>query len=173
MSPGGPSAPMSASGLKAAFVLAARHVAEVPIAEVSKPTALPLETEIHPRPTSQQAPVEPAPNQAALGRDVMREVQARLRSFGFNSGPVDETGGPMTDGAVMHYQQDRGQPQTGKVDSQLLEQLRQDPAPQIAQRAARPDARATRSPGPQRSDHFEPVRVAGNRLGQWLESRTR
>jgi hypothetical protein len=36
-----------------------------------------------------------------------------------------------------------------------LEQLRQDPAPQIALRAARPDARTTRSPGPRRSDPFE------------------
>jgi hypothetical protein len=73
----------------------------------------------------------------------------------------------------MHYQQDRGQPQTGTVDRELLEQLRQGPAPQIAQRAARPDARATRSPGARRSDPFEPVRAAGNRLGQWLESLTR
>jgi CheY-like chemotaxis protein len=130
-------------------------------------------TEPAPATTSQQVPVEPAPNPAPLQRGEVREVQARLRSFGFNPGPVDGTGGPMTDGAVMRYQQDRGQPQTGKVDGQLLEQLRQDPAPQIAQRVARPDARATRSPGARRSDPFEPVRVAGNRLGQWLESLTR
>jgi hypothetical protein len=38
----------------------------------------------------------------------------------------------------MNYQLNRAQLQTGKVDGQLLEQLRQDPAPQIAQRAARP-----------------------------------
>jgi peptidoglycan hydrolase-like protein with peptidoglycan-binding domain len=79
----------------------------------------------------------------------------------------------MTEGAVMHYQQNRGQPQTGKVDRELLEQLRQDPAPQVAQPAARPVARATTSPGARRSDPFEPVRTAGNRIGRWLESLTR
>jgi len=108
-----------------------------------------------------------------LGRDDVREVQARLQSFGFNPGSVDGVLGAMTEGAVMHYQQARGQPQTGTVDRSLLEQLRQDPAPQLAQRAARPDARSTRSPGVRRSDPFEPVRTAGNRLGQWLESLTR
>jgi hypothetical protein len=123
--------------------------------------------------TSQQGPVEPAPNPAPLQLDEVREVQARLRSFGFNPGPLDGTPGRATEGAVVNYQQNRAQLQTGKVDGQLLEQLRQDPAPQIAQRAARPDARATRSRGARRSDPFEPVRVAGNRLGQWLESLTR
>ncbi len=122
---------------------------------------------------SQQAPVEPAPNQTPLQRDEAREVQARLRSFGFNPGRVDGVPGAMTEGAVMHYQQDRGQPQTGKVDRELLEQLRQDPAPQIVQRAAGPYARPTRSPGARRSDPFEPVRAAGNSLGKWLESLTR
>jgi hypothetical protein len=83
----------------------------------------------------------------------------------------------MTAAAVMRYQQAKGQSQTGTVDRELLEQLRQDPAPQVvqqvAQRAATPGARATRSPGPRRSDPFEPVRAAGNRLGRWLESRLR
>ena len=119
---------------------------------------------------SEPSPVESAPNAAPLRRDEMREVQARLRSFGFNPGPVDGAPGAMTEGAVMHYQQNRGQPQTGKVDRELLEQLRQDPAPQLVQRAAGPYARPTRSPGPRRSDPFEPVRAAGNRLGQWLDS---
>jgi CheY-like chemotaxis protein len=132
-----------------------------------------VRTQPAPATGSQQAPVEPAPNQSPLRRDEVREVQARLRSFGFNPGSVDGAPGATTEGAVMHYQQDRGQPQTGTVDRELLEQLRQGPAPQIAQRAARPDARATRSPGARRSDPFEPVRAAGNRLGQWLESLTR
>jgi hypothetical protein len=79
----------------------------------------------------------------------------------------------MTEGAVIRYQQNRGQPQTGKVDRELLEQLRPDPAPQLVQRAAGPYARPTRSPGPRRSDPFEPIRAAGNRLGQWLDSLAR
>ena len=79
----------------------------------------------------------------------------------------------MTEGAVIRYQQDRGQPQIGKVDRELLEQLRQDPAPQIVQRVAGPYARPTRSPGARRSGPFEPVRAAGDRFGKWLESLTR
>lgn len=123
-----------------------------------------------PASSSQQAPVEPAPNQALLRRAEAREIQARLRSLGFNPGPVDGVPGPTTEGAVMRYQQARGQPQTGKVDRELLEQLRQDPAPQVVQRATGPYARPTRSPGAQRSDPFQPLRAAGDRLGQWLQS---
>jgi CheY-like chemotaxis protein len=126
---------------------------------------------------SQPAAVAPAPNQVPLQRDEVREIQARLRSFGFNPGPADGAAGAMTAAAVMRYQQEKGQLQTGTVDRELLEQLCQDPAPQVvqqvAQRAATPGARATRSPGPRRSDPFEPVRAAGNRLGRWLESRLR
>jgi CheY-like chemotaxis protein len=136
-----------------------------------------VETEPVPATGSQQAPVEPLPNQTPLRRDDAREVQARLRSFGFNPGRVDGVPGTMTEGAVMHYQQNRGQPQTGKIDRELLEQLRQDPAPQVARQvakpAARPVARAPASPGAWRSDPFEPVRAAGNSLGQWLDSRVR
>ena len=133
-------------------------------------SAMATRTEPTPATASQQAPAPPAPNPAPLRRDEVREVQARLLSFGFNPGPVDGVLGVMTEEAVMHYQRHRGQTQTGTIDRQLLEQLRQDPAPQVAQRAARPDARATRSPAARRSDPFEPVRAAGNRLGQWLDS---
>ncbi len=123
---------------------------------------------------SQPAPADAAPNQAALRRDEIKEAQVRLLAFGFNPGPVDGVPGPMTEDAVMHYQRHRGQQQTGTVDRQLLEQLRQDPAPpvpqQVAQRAAKPDARATRPPEPRHSDPFDSMRAAGNRLGRWLDS---
>ena len=122
---------------------------------------------------SQAAPVNGTPNPAPLQRNDVREIQAKLRSFGFNPGAVDGNPGRMTEGAVRRYQQDRGQPQTGEIDNALLQQLRQDPAPpavqQVAQRAARP----ARSPGPRRSDPFEPVRAAGNRFGQWMDSLVR
>ena len=120
------------------------------------------------------APVEATPSDAPLRRDEVREIQARLRSLGFNPGPVDGAAGRMTEGAVMRYQRDRARPQTGEIDRQLLAELRQDPAAQLAQRAARPDGRAAaHSPRPRRSDPFEPVRIAGDRFGQWLESLTR
>jgi Putative peptidoglycan binding domain len=134
-------------------------------------------TEPAPATDGQRAPVEPAMDQTPLRRDEMREVQARLRSFGFDPGSVDGVPGAMTESAVMHYQRNRGQPPTGKVDRELLAQLRQDPAPQVAQRAprpaSRPVARATASLVPRRSDPFEPVRAAGDRLGQWLQTLVR
>jgi hypothetical protein len=126
---------------------------------------------------SQPAPVETTPSAPPLQRDEVSEIQARLRFFGFNPGPVDGTVGRKTEVAVRRYQQVRGQPQTGEIDGQLLEQLRQDPSPPVvqksAQRGARPDARATGSPGPRRADLFEPVRAAGDRVGRWLGSLTR
>jgi DNA-binding NarL/FixJ family response regulator len=137
------------------------------------PAVVPASAQTVPAADGQQALVDPAANQTPLRRDEMREVQARLRSFGFNPGPVDGAPGAMTDGAVMRYQQNRGQPQTGKVDRELLEQLRQDPAPTVVQRATGPYARPSLSPGPRHSDPFAPVRAAGDRLGQWLDSRLR
>jgi peptidoglycan hydrolase-like protein with peptidoglycan-binding domain len=135
------------------------------------PAVAPAQTA--PAADGQQVLADPAPDQSPLRRDEMREVQARLRSFGFNPGPVDGSPGALTDSAVMRYQQNRGQLQTGKVDRELLEQLRQDPAPRVVQRGTGPYARPTSSRGPQRSDPFAPVRAAGDRLGQWLDSRLR
>jgi peptidoglycan hydrolase-like protein with peptidoglycan-binding domain len=137
------------------------------------PAVVPASAQTAPAADGQQALVEPAPNQTPLRRDEAKEVQVRLRSFGFNPGTVDGAPGAMTEGAVMRYQQNRGLPQTGKVDRDLLEQLRQDPAPTVVQRATGPYARPTSSRGPQRSDPFASVRAAGDRLGQWLDSRLR
>ncbi|HMK00126.1 MAG TPA: peptidoglycan-binding domain-containing protein [Reyranella sp.] len=137
------------------------------------PAAEPATAETAQAADSQAALVNGTPNPAPLQRNDVREIQAKLRSFGFNPGAVDGNPGRMTEGAVKRYQQDRGQPQTGEIDNALLQQLRQDPAPpavqQVAQRAARP----ARSPGPRRSDPFEPVRAAGNRFGQWMDSLVR
>jgi peptidoglycan hydrolase-like protein with peptidoglycan-binding domain len=43
-----------------------------------------------------------------LGREEAKEIQARLRSFGFNPGPVDGVPGGLTEGAITRYQQNRG-----------------------------------------------------------------
>jgi Putative peptidoglycan binding domain len=64
---------------------------------------------------SQQAPFEPAPNQTPLRRDEAREVQARLRSFGFNPGLVDGAPGAMTEDAIRRYSRtgaNRGAPRS-------------------------------------------------------------
>ncbi|TAJ90513.1 peptidoglycan-binding protein [Reyranella sp.] len=110
--------------------------------------------------------------EAPLQRADIREIQTKLRAFGFNPGPLDGVAGRTTQAAIMHYQQNRELPQTGTIDRQLLEQLRQDPAPevvapQVVQRPARPAraSGATRS-----SDPFDPLRTAAQDFERWLQS---
>lgn len=133
-----------------------------PNAEIAKDSAEPSAL---PEPSS--------PEEPPLRRDEVRDIQARLRAFGFNPGPVDGIAGPATQAAIMHYQQNRELPQTGTIDRQLLEQLRQDPAPQIVappQVAQRP-ARVARSSNASRSsDPFEPLRTAAQDFEHWLQS---
>jgi len=75
------------------------------------------------------AVAEATPSPVRLERNDIQEVQTRLRSFGFNPGPIDGAVGTKTAEAVIKYQQARGQLQTGTVNRELLEQLRQDAAP--------------------------------------------
>ena len=108
-----------------------------------------------------------------LQRGEVRDIQMRLRAFGFNPGPLDGVAGPATHAAIMHYQQKRELPQTGVIDRQLLEQLRQDPAPQIVapQQVAQRPARVVRaSSAPRSSDPFEPLRTAAQDFERWLQS---
>jgi hypothetical protein len=132
----------------------------------AQPTVLPDATSAVP--LAQPAPSGSAPlavPEPLRGEDV-REVQRRLQGFGFNPGPADGVVGRMTAGAVMSYQQSRGQPQTGDIDRELLEQLRQDPAPQVVVAPTRTAQRmrtqtAARPPRPL------------DRLGRWLDSLVR
>lgn len=108
---------------------------------------------------------QPAP---PLERGEVREVQTLLRAFGFDPGPIDGAVGRKTHTAVLRYRQERGQPPFADVDRELLEQLRQDPAPkvvtQVAQRPAR-SYRAQRS-----SDPFAGLRTAMWRVERWVQS---
>ena len=79
--------------------------------------------------SANRAVAEATPSQVRLERNEIQEVQTRLRSFGFNPGPIDGAVGTKTAEAVIKYQQARGQLQTGTVNRELLEQLRQDAAP--------------------------------------------
>ncbi len=123
-----------------------------PTAPVTEPTA---------SSTAPAASAAPAP----LRGEEVREVQKRLQGFGFNPGPADGVAGRMTAAAVMNYQLSRGQGWRGDIDRDLLEQLRQDPAPQVAPppvvRTAQRGARPTRSASP--LDQF----------GRWLDSLVR
>jgi hypothetical protein len=125
-------------------------------------------------PATEPAPSSTAASAAAVAAleplrgEEVREVQKRLQGFGFSPGPADGVAGRMTAAAVMNYQQSRGQARSGDIDRDLLEQLRQDPAPQVAQvapppvvRTAQRAARPTRSPNPL------------DQLGRWLDSLVR
>ncbi|HKU97822.1 MAG TPA: peptidoglycan-binding domain-containing protein [Vineibacter sp.] len=125
-----------------------------------------------PQPAVADAPA--APSNAPLQRAEIREVQTKLYTFGFNPGPIDGSDGPMTRAAIMHYEADRGLPQTGEADRSLLESLRQDPAPQVAALPPPPPRRTSHGYAQRRSDDpFAPIRAAGDRLGRWLESLSR
>lgn len=161
-------APPTAAPVAAPPAVAAAPAEPAPpvMVAAAQPTVLPDATPTAP-------PAEPAPSSTAplaapepLRGEEVREIQKRLQGFGFNPGPADGVAGRMTAGAVMSYQQSRGQPQTGDVDRELLERLRQDPAPQVTppptRTAQRPRTQtAARHPGP-----FD-------QLGRWLDSLVR
>ncbi len=125
-----------------------------------------------PATASDSAPATTAPSDLGqssppMRSDEVREVQGRLRSFGFNPGPVDGTPGPMTEAAIMHYQENRRLPQTGQVDRDLLEQLRQDPAPQVP---VRPDPPPRPRYYARSSDPFAPLQQIGDSINRWFQS---
>jgi hypothetical protein len=95
------------------------------------------------------APPQPLPPQvpAPLGRDEVREAQARLRTLGFDPGPVDGAVGPRTEAASQRYRQERGLGELGGVDRVLLDELRDDPtAPTASAPAAASPAAAQPRP---------------------------
>ena len=138
------------------------------------PTSAPAAS---PHPGTAQPAVADAPavqNDAPLQRAEVREVQTKLYTFGFNPGPIDGADGPMTHAAIMHYEADRGLPQTGEPDRALLETLRQDPAPQVAALPPPRPRRVSHGYAQGRSDDpFASIRAAGDRLGRWLQSLSR
>ncbi len=151
------------------------HAAAAPIEPA--PPAVPV-APVAPAPVAElpvaalpAAPPPPAPVAAPLERADVREVQAKLRGFGFDPGPIDGDAGPRTLAAARQYRESRNQPQSEEIDRALLDQLRLDPAPvvvapvQVAQRGGRGTARATR--GSNRPDN------PFDRLGRWLDSLVR
>lgn len=124
----------------------------------AQPTVVPDTTPVAPAPPTAVAPPEPL-----VGEEI-REVQKRLQGFGFNPGPADGVVGRMTANAVMAYQQNRGQAQTGDIDRDLLDQLRQDPEPQVAQ--APPQRTAQRARTQASARRGNPL----DQLGRWIDS---
>jgi Putative peptidoglycan binding domain len=63
------------------------------------------------------------------GYEIM-EIQTRLKVLGLNPGPLDGLSGAQTVAAVKQYEASKSRPQTGKLDRELLKQLRQEPKEQ-------------------------------------------
>lgn len=135
----------------------------------AQPTVVPDVVSTTPAPAVAPGPPVAAapPALEPLRADEVREVQRRLQGFGFNPGPADGIAGRMTISAATSYQQSRGQPLSGDVDRELLEQLRQDPAPQVA---PPPPPRTA-----QRGRPYATARRDGplDRLGRFLDSLVR
>jgi len=126
-----------------------------------------------PTPAPASAAAAPAiPAEVPLQRTEINEIQTRLYTFGFNPGPIDGAPGPMTQVAAMRYRAERGLPQTDAINRELLEALRQDPAPQVAQAPPPPRPAPQRAYYTQRrsNDPFESLRIAGDKFGRWLQS---
>ncbi len=77
-------------------------------------------------PVAVPAPEPPAPKGKLEAYEIM-EIQTRLKAAGLNPGPLDGMPGGQTSGAIKQYQASKGQLQTGKLDRDLLKQLRREP----------------------------------------------
>lgn len=164
--------PVAAPSLAAPPTLAGPPVEPAPPVMVAAAEPTILDATPPAAPTPEPSPPNAAAPDAAstepLVAEEVRELQKRLQGFGFNPGPADGIAGRMTANAVMSYQQSRGQPQTGEADRDLLDQLRQDPAHQVAQAVPppRPAPRARTQVTARRDTPFD-------RLGRWLDSLVR
>lgn len=194
---GGGAALLAVAGIVAGILYVARPFASVPasapvaVAEAALP---PSDTPVAISPPAPEAPPAPAPPPAPvpvaaadvapatpdpLDQAEVREVQSRLLRFGFDPGPVDGTAGQLTQAAAARYQQKRGVPGTGAADRTLLEQLRQDPAPQVdpprqvaSRRSTWRDSAASSGQPARRSSGFlDSLRSADNTLSRWLNGR--
>jgi len=102
-------------------------------AEIAKPVT------VDPPPPPVAPVVIAAPEPAAApkgkleGYEVM-EIQTRLKALGLNPGPLDGVSGSQTVTAIKQYEASKSRPQTGKLDRELLKQLRQEPREQAPAR---------------------------------------
>lgn len=98
--------PMGSASPQSAMVTTA-----APRVEVKVPPTL--------KPASASAP-------APLSSEEVREIQARLQSLRLDPGPVDGVAGSRTTDAIQRYQARKGQTQSGSLDRELLDSLRND-----------------------------------------------
>src|SRR4030095_16605191 len=61
-----------------------------------------------------------------LNNDEIREMQAWLKAFGFDPGPIDGYPGARTTAAIKRYQAARQTEETGQLDRSLLRKVRRE-----------------------------------------------
>ena len=61
-----------------------------------------------------------------LTSDEVREMQAWLKAFGFDPGPIDGHAGARTKAAIKRYQSARHAEETGELDRSLLRKVRRE-----------------------------------------------
>lgn len=74
--------------------------------------------------TGPNPPGTPARGARPLSNDEVREMQAWLKAFGFDPGPLDGVPGSRTMAAVKRYQAARQTEETGLLDQSLLRRVR-------------------------------------------------
>jgi len=73
---------------------------------------------VNPRPVNSTTPSSPSPQ-----RDLIRQVQERLQTVGYNPGTIDGTMGPQTKNALLWFQNTKGLRSTGDLDEPTLNAL--------------------------------------------------
>ncbi len=76
-----------------------------------------------PAPAPAPAPPPPAPAVNPMAPSTLRQVQTALKQDGLYHGHIDGKWGPMTEHAVMAFQQKNGLQATGKLDDPTLSAL--------------------------------------------------
>jgi Putative peptidoglycan binding domain len=89
-----------------------------PAAETQPPSAAALIPPLPEKKTAERAVV--------LTNDEVREMQAWLKAFGFDPGPIDGYPGARTAAAVKRYQSARRAEETGVLDRSLLRKVRRE-----------------------------------------------